>query len=136
MILPLKLSLCCCCLFASYLIAEHIGFSGILAAVAAGMTISKSGVIRNAPLAMRLRADSVWSMLEFVFNGLVFIMLGLQLPVIWTSSVIQADLDPEVEVWMLFARRLCYLFCVTDFTFYMVMANEENQPSLYEKTSP
>ena len=45
--------------FASYLIAEHIGFSGILAAVAAGMTISKSGVIRNAPLAMRLRADSV-----------------------------------------------------------------------------
>ena len=30
------------------------------AAVAAGMTISKSGVIRNAPLAMRLRADNVW----------------------------------------------------------------------------
>lgn len=66
--------------FASYLIAEHIGVSGILAAVAAGMTISKSGVIRNAPLAMRLRADNVWGMLEFVFNGLVFIMLGLQLP--------------------------------------------------------
>ncbi|MFY3762912.1 cation:proton antiporter, partial [Escherichia coli] len=63
--------------FASYLIAEHIGVSGILAAVAAGMTISQSGVIRNAPLAMRLRANSVWAMLEFVFNGMVFIMLGL-----------------------------------------------------------
>ncbi|MBG3024922.1 Na+/H+ antiporter [Proteus mirabilis] len=98
--------------FASYLIAEHIGFSGILAAVAAGMTISKSGVIRNAPLAMRLRADSVWSMLEFVFNGLVFIMLGLQLPVIWTSSVIQADLDPEVEVWMLFAAVFVIYFAL------------------------
>lgn len=78
--------------FASYMIAEHIGFSGILAAVAAGMTITKSGVIRNAPLAMRLRADSVWSMLEFVFNGLVFIMLGLQLPGIWETSVLQAEL--------------------------------------------
>ncbi|TDB55809.1 Na+/H+ antiporter [Photorhabdus khanii] len=89
--------------FASYLIAEHIGVSGILAAVAAGMTISKSGVIRNAPLAMRLRADSVWSMLEFVFNGLVFIMLGLQLPEIWQTSVVQAELDPTVETWMLFA---------------------------------
>ncbi|MGV7959806.1 Na+/H+ antiporter [Photorhabdus tasmaniensis] len=89
--------------FASYLIAEHIGVSGILAAVAAGMTISKSGVIRNAPLAMRLRADSVWSMLEFVFNGLVFIMLGLQLPGIWQTSVVQAELDPTVETWMLFA---------------------------------
>ncbi|MGL4683807.1 MAG: Na+/H+ antiporter, partial [Hafnia alvei] len=66
--------------FASYLIAEHVGVSGILAAVAAGMTISQSGVIRNAPLTMRLRANSVWAMLEFVFNGMVFIMLGLQLP--------------------------------------------------------
>ncbi len=49
------------------MIVEHIGFSGILAAVAAGIDHHKIGVIRNAPLAMRLRADSVWSMLEFVF---------------------------------------------------------------------
>ncbi|MDR0219356.1 MAG: Na+/H+ antiporter [Enterobacteriaceae bacterium] len=89
--------------FASYMIAEHIGVSGILAAVAAGMTISTAGVIRNAPLDMRLRADSVWGMLAFVFNGLVFIMLGLQLPGIWETSVYQADLDPNVETWMLFA---------------------------------
>ncbi|MCC8364893.1 Na+/H+ antiporter [Xenorhabdus sp. PB61.4] len=89
--------------FASYMIAEHIGVSGILAAVAAGMTISTAGVIRNAPLDMRLRADNVWGMLAFVFNGLVFIMLGLQLPGIWETSVAQADLDPHVETWMLFA---------------------------------
>ncbi|PHM73365.1 Na+/H+ antiporter [Xenorhabdus kozodoii] len=89
--------------FASYMIAEHIGVSGILAAVAAGMTISKAGVIRNAPLDMRLRADNVWGMLAFVFNGLVFIMLGLQLPGIWETSVEQAELDPNVETWMLFA---------------------------------
>ncbi|CDG18911.1 Na+/H+ antiporter [Xenorhabdus doucetiae] len=88
--------------FASYMIAEHIGVSGILAAVAAGMTISKAGVIRNAPLDMRLRADNVWGMLAFVFNGLVFIMLGLQLPDIWETSVAQAELDPNVETWMLF----------------------------------
>ncbi len=37
--------------FASYLIAEHVGISGILAAVGAGMTIIQSGVIRNTPLA-------------------------------------------------------------------------------------
>lgn len=51
--------------FASYLIAEHIGVSGILAAVAAGMTITRSGVMRRAPLAMRLRANSTgqcWSL--------------------------------------------------------------------------
>lgn len=89
--------------FASYLIAEHIGVSGILAAVAAGMTISQSGVIRNAPLTMRLRADSVWSMLEFVFNGMVFILLGLQLPGILETSIVQAELDPTIQTWNLFA---------------------------------
>ncbi|MBJ7222673.1 MULTISPECIES: Na+/H+ antiporter [unclassified Brenneria] len=88
--------------FAAYLIAEHIGVSGILAAVASGMTIGQSGIIRNAPLTMRLRANSVWSMLEFVFNGMVFIMLGLQLPGILETSVTQAELDPTVETWMLF----------------------------------
>ncbi len=89
--------------FASYLIAEHLGVSGILAAVAAGMTITRSGIMRQAPLAMRLRANSVWQMLEFVFNGMVFLMLGLQLPDILATSIAQADADPNVDLWMLFA---------------------------------
>ena len=89
--------------FASYIIAEHFGFSGILAAVAAGMTITRSGIIRQAPLAMRLRANSVWQMLEFVFNGMVFLMLGLQLPSILETSIQQASADSNVNIWMLFA---------------------------------
>ncbi len=92
--------------FASYLIAEHLGVSGILAAVAAGMTITRSGIIRQAPLAMRLRANSVWQMLEFVFNGMVFLMLGLQLPDILSTSIAQANADPNVELWMLFTDVL------------------------------
>ena len=87
--------------FASYLVAEHIGVSGILAAVAAGMTITRSGIIRQAPLAMRLRANSVWHMLEFIFNGMVFLMLGLQLPDILNASIRLAEADPNVELWVL-----------------------------------
>lgn len=83
--------------FASYLIAEHIGVSGILAAVAAGMTITRSGVMRRAPLAMRLRANSTWAMLEFVFNGMVFLLLGLQLPGIMESSLIAAEADQTLK---------------------------------------
>ena len=67
------------------------------------MTITRSGIIRQAPLAMRLRANSVWQMLEFVFNGMVFLMLGLQLPDILSTSIAQANADPNVELWMLFA---------------------------------
>ncbi|OON41684.1 Na+/H+ antiporter [Izhakiella australiensis] len=89
--------------FASYLIAEHLGVSGILASVASGMTVTRSGIMRQAPLAMRLRANSVWQMLEFVFNGMVFLMLGLQLPGILEISLQQADADPNVDIWMLIA---------------------------------
>lgn len=107
--------------FASYIIAEHFGFSGILAAVAAGMTITRSGIIRQAPLAMRLRANSVWQMLEFVFNGMVFLMLGLQLPSILETSIAQANADQNVSIWVLFADvglvylallavRFCWLY--------------------------
>lgn len=96
--------------FATYIIAEHIGFSGILAAVAAGMTISQSGVIRNAPLTMRLRANGVWSMLEFVFNGMVFLMLGMQIPEIVETSLASANADPNISVWMLFSDVVLIYF--------------------------
>jgi CPA1 family monovalent cation:H+ antiporter len=66
------------------------------------MTITRSGVMRSAPLAMRLRANSTWAMLEFVFNGMVFLLLGLQLPDILSSSLVAAEADPNVETWMLF----------------------------------
>lgn len=87
--------------FASYLIAEHLGVSGILAAVAAGMTINRSGIIRQAPLTMRLRANSVWQMLDFVFNGMVFLLLGLQLPGIFEQTIAGASSDQSVDIWML-----------------------------------
>ncbi|WP_304164960.1 Na+/H+ antiporter [Lonsdalea britannica] len=96
--------------FASYLIAEHLGVSGILAAVASGMTISRSGMMRSAPLNMRLRANSVWSMLEFVFNGMVFLMLGLQLPSVLEESIVQAQRDPTIETWMLFTD-IAIIYC-------------------------
>ncbi|AXN02370.1 Putative Na(+)/H(+) exchanger protein, CPA1 family precursor [Candidatus Purcelliella pentastirinorum] len=87
--------------FTSYLIAEHLGVSGILASVASGMTINKFNILRQAPLTMRLRAKGVWQMLEFVFNGIVFLMLGLQLPDIIQISIIEAKKDPNVQLWIL-----------------------------------
>lgn len=100
--------------FASYLFAEHFNTSGILATVSAGMTITKSGLMKKAPLAMRLRANNVWSMLEFVFNGMVFLMLGLQLPIILENSVLQAKHDPNIQLWLLFTDIiLIYVSLIT-----------------------
>ncbi|HFK9150312.1 Na+/H+ antiporter [Escherichia coli] len=83
--------------FIVYLVAEHFGLSGILAAVAAGLTTSRIGVVYHAPIRLRIKAKSSWSMLEYVFNGMVFLILGLQLPGIISESLIRAENDPLVD---------------------------------------
>lgn len=83
--------------FIVYLFAEHFGLSGILAAVAAGLTTSRIGVVHHAPIRLRIKAKSSWSMLEYVFNGMVFLILGLQLPGIISESLNRAENDPLVD---------------------------------------
>lgn len=66
--------------FVAYLAAEELGGSGILAAVTAGLWISLSGVFRHLNVSARMQTISFWTTLTFVFNGAIFVMLGLQLP--------------------------------------------------------
>jgi CPA1 family monovalent cation:H+ antiporter len=76
--------------FAAYLFAEHFGWSGILAAVAAGMMMNYTSIANAGPVSARVRANSTWTMIEFVFNGMVFILLGLQFPHILGRALIDA----------------------------------------------
>ncbi|MWP48743.1 MULTISPECIES: Na+/H+ antiporter [unclassified Gilliamella] len=87
--------------FAAYIMAEECHCSGILAAVSAGMTVNHSGMMRNAPLTTRLQSDSTWSMLTFVFNGFVFVLLGIQLPKILSNTFTENQTDSSIEVWQL-----------------------------------
>ncbi|MEI9418764.1 Na+/H+ antiporter, partial [Mesorhizobium sp. Cs1321R2N1] len=66
--------------FVAYLGAEHIGASGILAAVTAGLLTGVSGMYRFLGVSARMQILSLWATLTFVFNGALFILLGLQLP--------------------------------------------------------
>jgi monovalent cation/hydrogen antiporter len=65
--------------FAAYLPAEALGASGVLAAVAAGLYLGQRAPSLMEP-ATRLSGQAVWETLVFVLNGLVFILIGLQLP--------------------------------------------------------
>lgn len=67
--------------FAMYIAAEEVQVSGVLAVVCGGLFLSarQQKMMSNSS---RLRSQSVWSALGFVLNGLVFILIGLQLPVI------------------------------------------------------
>ncbi|XDJ36043.1 MAG: Na+/H+ antiporter [Burkholderia sp.] len=84
--------------FASYLIAEHFELSGILSAVAAGMMMNYTSFSRSSTVAARVRAESTWLMIEFVFNGMVFIMLGLQMPQIIGRALLSAHHESDALV--------------------------------------
>ncbi|CAI8885774.1 MULTISPECIES: Na+/H+ antiporter [Pseudomonas] len=87
--------------FAAYVLAERLGASGILSAVAAGMMQSWLDLLPRQT-STRLLNRSVWSLLEFAFNGLIFLLLGLQLP-----DIIKAVVSHETSLWpTLFYRCL------------------------------
>ncbi len=81
--------------FGSYAIAELLEFSGILSAVVAGMTVNYSKFFQTTPVQMRLRANSTWGLLEYLLNGAVFLMLGLQIPAIFKETYSDALIDPS-----------------------------------------
>ncbi|MEN0053830.1 MAG: Na+/H+ antiporter [Mucilaginibacter sp.] len=62
-----------------YLTAEHFHSSGVLAVVSGGLFLS----FRSSDIfsySSRLQGNTVWDVLVFLLNGVVFIMIGLQLP--------------------------------------------------------
>ncbi|WP_372399872.1 Na+/H+ antiporter [Azospirillum sp. HJ39] len=73
--------------FASYLVAEHLHCSGILAAVSAGVTMSIAEVTGQTLAATRIRRNTVWDMIQFALNGIIFVLLGEQLPTILAGAV-------------------------------------------------
>ncbi|MDP9154353.1 MAG: Na+/H+ antiporter [Pseudomonadota bacterium] len=87
--------------FAAYLIAEKLGCSGILSAVSAGMMMNFQSLREIIPTAARIRMTSTWTMIEFVFNGMVFILLGLQFPHIIGRALIEAHHDGLYQVGLL-----------------------------------
>lgn len=64
-----------------YLGAEHFHFSGVMAVVSGGLFLSyRSHEILTHQ--SRLQSTSVWATVTFVLNGVVFILIGLELPTI------------------------------------------------------
>lgn len=64
--------------FASYLLAEHFHFSGVLAVVSTGLYLSfRSGEMFTHQ--SRIMAYAVWEVVIYILNGLIFVLIGLQL---------------------------------------------------------
>jgi CPA1 family monovalent cation:H+ antiporter len=73
--------------FCSYALAEEAGVSGILAVVATGLVLTYQNRGTGSDVARtNLVSNSVWQFLEFTLNGSVFVLLGMELPIVMRSS--------------------------------------------------
>jgi monovalent cation/hydrogen antiporter len=85
--------------FVAFVPADAIGASGVLAVVATGLYLG-----RMAPRAVsaptRLQNTSMWEILTFLLEGLIFILIGLELPVV-VRSLASSELTHLVRVALL-----------------------------------
>jgi CPA1 family monovalent cation:H+ antiporter len=65
--------------YAVYIFADRMHTSGVLAVIACSMLMSRESHLYMSP-PVRLQSAVVWDVLTFVLNGVVFILIGLQLP--------------------------------------------------------
>ncbi|MDQ3278210.1 MAG: Na+/H+ antiporter [Bacteroidota bacterium] len=80
--------------YCMYYAAEHFHYSGVLSVVSGGLFLSSK---RQHMLTYRSRLEgvNVWSNIVFVLNGLIFLLIGLELPVI-TSQLGDTSLSTAI----------------------------------------
>ncbi|MGH3557478.1 Na+/H+ antiporter [Mycobacterium sp.] len=67
--------------FLTYLVAEKVHASGVLAVVVCGLIVGHDSP-RSESGASRLQTRAVWRLVNFLLEGLVFLLIGQQLPTI------------------------------------------------------
>jgi len=65
--------------YSAYIAAEHLHLSGVLSVVTAGLLLGHKQSRVHSPTT-RMQAVAVWDFVVVLLNGLIFILIGLQLP--------------------------------------------------------
>ena len=81
---PIEITITLLTPYAAYLLADALQVSGVLAVLSAGLYLSHQSS-RFFSANTRLQANAVWNVLVFLLNGLLFLLIGLQLRGIVTS---------------------------------------------------
>ncbi|MBY5673068.1 sodium:proton antiporter [Rhizobium leguminosarum] len=63
--------------FSTWLIAEHLHLSAVLATVASAMTLATLSSVKDSPR-MRVHSFAVWTTVVFLLNVVAFLLMGLQ----------------------------------------------------------
>jgi monovalent cation/hydrogen antiporter len=87
--------------FITYLLAETLHCSSVIAVVVLGFSISRLSA-QKFPPQLRQQSKTIWEMVVFMLNGLIFILIGLEFP------IVARGIDPH-----LFLPYIGYAFLIT-----------------------
>jgi CPA1 family monovalent cation:H+ antiporter len=99
--------------YAAYIAADRVGASGVLAAVGAGVVMSRISMDIFSP-GTRVRGHAFWEVAGFMLNALLFLLIGLQLraaisgigdtsavTLAWEAAVVVVVVVTIRALWML-----------------------------------
>jgi monovalent cation/hydrogen antiporter len=80
--------------FVTYLLAEQIKVSGVIAVMILGISMSR---VSREKFPERLKDQSrhFWDVIIFLLNGLIFVLIGLQFPIVW-KRIDPAQVGPYI----------------------------------------
>jgi Na+/H+ antiporter len=122
---PVQMTISLLTPFAAYIPAERLHVSGVLAVVAAGLLLGWRGP-RILTARTRLNIYVFWEMTVFLLNGLVFVLIGLQLPrilhtlsgrslkhLLWHGALISLAAIVVRIAWVFLSTNLLHLMRLT-----------------------
>ncbi|MBC1580145.1 Na+/H+ antiporter [Listeria seeligeri] len=113
--------------FLIFMVAEKVGVNGILAVVSGGMVHSFSYKKINPEIAqLNLLSKNTWSVIIFSLNGLVFVLLGTQLPQI--METIWSDSGIHKSMLFVYILGITVLLLGLRFLWILFFRNFEEQP--------
>ncbi|MDP9080833.1 MAG: Na+/H+ antiporter [Bacteroidota bacterium] len=80
--------------FVTYLVAEDLHVSGVIAVVILGLMIARFKN-KDVPEQLKKQSRAIWDIIIFLLNGLIFILIGLQLPYV-LKSINSSDVLPFI----------------------------------------
>lgn len=118
--------------YLAYWVPEHLGGSGVLATVAAGLTVSWKGPLLIAS-ATRLQGIFFWDLFIYLIEGFVFLLTGLQARTIVermeSFSIRDVVIATLLTTAIVVAARFIWVFPATYLPRWLVPAIRRRDPS-------
>ena len=118
--------------YLAYWVPEHLGGSGVLATIAAGLYVSWNGPLL-IPSATRLQGIFFWDLIIYVIEGFVFLLTGLQartlMDQIQTFSLRDLAVATAIITAIVIAARFLWVFPATYLPRWLSPALARRDPS-------